>query len=63
MTRLEIPEERVRLIDENIKAVKRKMERSKNGDRLKYGYHFKKLQEARRKVFEIAQNPGYNTIK
>jgi len=63
MTRVEIPEERVRLIDENIKAVKRKMERSKNGDRLKYGYHFKMLKQARKRVFEVAQSPSYHVIK
>jgi hypothetical protein len=60
----ETVEERVKLIDDNMNAVKRKMEKSNNGDKKKYNYHFKMLQKARKRVFETAQKPnGYHVIK
>jgi uncharacterized protein YaaN involved in tellurite resistance len=58
----ETVEERVKLIDENLESLKRKM-KDLNG-RKKYGYHFRMLKKARKKVFETAQKPnGYHVIK
>jgi hypothetical protein len=55
MSKIETPEEKVSIIDQNLKALKEKM---KNHDgRKKYSYHFRMLKKARQRVFIEAQKP------
>ena len=52
---VETPEEKVEIIERNMRSLKEKM---KNHDgRKKYGYHFRMLKKARQKVFIKAQEP------
>jgi hypothetical protein len=55
MSKIETPEEKVSVIDQNLNSLKKKMKNYEG--RKKYGYHFRMLKKARQRVFIEAQKP------